>query len=127
MNAALTTARVDDGNTTTWAVHTDIRATTLTIARGTPDQVTRMIEAAPSASGFCDADTATVLCHVSAHELTEPGVGGTSEDCLYLGRCDRDTYISSVARPLFHAAAKAGFADDAVYALLAELHAKAGA
>jgi hypothetical protein len=126
MNAALTTARVDDGNTTTWAVHTDIRATTLTIARGTPDQVTRMIEAAPSAAGFCDVDTAAVLVNVSSHDQTDEDLG-SSEDCLYLGRCDRDTFDRHIERTLFHAAAKAGFADDAVWALLAELHAKAGA
>jgi hypothetical protein len=125
MNAALTTARVDDGNTTTWAVHTDIRATTLTIARGTPDQVTRMIEAAPSAAGFCDVDTAAVLVNVSSHDQTDEDLG-SSEDCPFVGRCDRDSYVGHVAYPLFHAAAKAGFDDTAVYALLADLHAKAG-
>jgi hypothetical protein len=126
MNAALTTARVDDGNNTTWAVHTAGRATTLTIARGTPDQVTRMIEAAPSAAGFCDVDTATVLRHVATHLQTGEDFTGF-EACPYAGRCDCDTFVRHIERPLFHAAAAARFDDDAVYALLADLHAKGGA
>lgn len=121
----LTSTRTDDGANTTWAVHDTARATTLTIARGTPEQITRMIETAPSAAGFCDETTATVLGHVSSHDA-DGGDADDSELCPYLGRCDRDTYVGHIARPLFHAAAKGGFADDAVYALLAELHAKAG-
>lgn len=124
-SSVLTTTRTDDGNQTTWAVADTGRATTLTIARGTPDQITRMIEAAPSCAGFTDATTATVLGHVSDHKR----VGHYLDDfeaCLHLGRCDRDTYVSTVAHPLFQAAATAGFDDAAVYGLLAALHAKGG-
>ena len=122
----LTRTRTDTAAGTTWAVHDTTRATSLTIARGTPDQITRMIEAAPSAAGYCDQDSATVLAHVSTHEQVDGTVYG-AEPCEYVGRCDRDTYTSTIARPLFHAAAAARFDDGAVYALLADLHRRAGA
>lgn len=123
----LTTTRTDDGNHTTWAVADATRATSLTIARGTPEQITRMIEVAPSAAGFADENTASVLQHVSNHERIDNDRPGGSMPCPHLGRCDRDTWDRHSAHPLFQAAAAAGFDDARVYELLTELHHKAGA
>lgn len=111
------------GSYSTWAVNDGIRATSLAIVRTNAEEVARAVAVVPSVAGFSAGDA--MLMSVCTHEQVAHVELG--EVCAYLGRCESDAYVSSVAHPLFQAAAAAGFADTAVYALLTDLHTSVGA
>jgi hypothetical protein len=120
----LTNGTEVDGKYTAWWVTDGVRATSLRIVAATDEEIGAFLAIAPSAAEFTANQASLVAVHDHA-----PAVDGDNaswaEDCHILGRCFADCYVSSVAHPLFQAAAAANFDDAAVFALLAELHAKA--
>lgn len=102
---ALTTVRKDfpQYSSTAWAVHDGQRATYLQV--GTDS-----------------------LAFYGVFTCTKADGGGEYTDvCPWLGYCDTDAIVNSIGRDLHAKARAAGFDDEAVFGLLAELHAKAGA
>lgn len=101
---ALTTVRKDfpQYSSTAWAVHDGERATYLQV--GSRDQM---------------------FFGVFSCTKADPG-GEYVEDCPWLGSCDTDAYVNSIGRDLHAKARAASFDDAAVFALLTELHVRAG-
>ncbi len=123
----LTNGTEVDGKYTAWWVTDGVRATSLRIVRTTAEDVARLVAVAPSAAAFSAGDASLVGVHDHAPVTGNAETDSWAEDCGIIGRCFGEHYATSVAHPLFQAAAAAAFDDETVFALLAELHAKAGA
>lgn len=114
-----------DGKYTAWWVSDGTRATSMRIIAATDEEVSTLLQLAPSAAEFTANNASLVYIHDHA-PATNPA-DPWANDCPICGHCFADCYVSSVAHPLFRAAAAVNFRDEAVYDLLATLHTEAGA
>lgn len=116
----LTNGHEVDGKYTAWWVSDGTRATSMRIVAATDEEVGAFLALAPSAAEFTANNASLVGIH--DHGPVDNSNDPWADDCHILGRCFADVYVSSVAHPLFQAAAANGFRDDVVFSLLAGLH-----